>query len=103
GKYGGCPLSWAGVFVPVGREKVNWTTGPREAGLGHDSARRSFGFRDLGAPCLSIRLERRNRTARASRAGLRPARPHCAQEGKDRGPLPLANHPLSFRTRCARK
>ena len=39
----------------VGREKVNWAEGPREAGLGHDSARRFFGFRDLGAPSLCIR------------------------------------------------
>ena len=44
------PIVMDGVFVPVGREKVNWTEGPREAGLGHDSARRFFGFHDLGAP-----------------------------------------------------
>ena len=28
-----------GVLRLVGREKVNWAAGPREAGLGHDSAR----------------------------------------------------------------
>ncbi len=31
---------------------------------------------------VRIRLARRDGTARASRAGLRPARPHCAQEGE---------------------
>ena len=31
---------------------------------------------------VRIRLVRRNACARASRAGLRPTRPHCAQEGE---------------------
>ena len=35
---------------PVGREKVNWAEGPREAGLGYDSARHFFGLHDFGAP-----------------------------------------------------
>ena len=82
----------ARVNHPVGREKVNWTAGPREAGLGHDSARHSIG----------IRLERRNQTARALRAGTRPARPHCAQEGRHLRFLPSCESPLFPSGRAAR-
>ena len=77
---------------PVGREKVNWTAGPREAGLGHDSARHSIG----------IRLVRRNVCARASRAGLRPARPHCGQEGDNLRFSPSCQSPTFPSGRAAR-
>ena len=77
---------------PVGREKVNWTAGPREAGLGHDSARHSIG----------IRLVRRNVCARASRAGLRPTRPHCGQEGDNLRFSPSCQSPSFPSGRAAR-
>ena len=34
---------------------------------------------------------------------MRPARPHCGQEGGNQGFPLLVNQPLSFRARCARK
>ena len=34
---------------------------------------------------------------------MRPARPHCGQEGGNQGFPLLVNHPPSFRARCARK
>ena len=37
-----------GVLRLVGREKVNWAEGPREAGLGHDSARHPCVFAPSG-------------------------------------------------------
>ena len=53
---------------------------------------------------VRIRLERRDGTARAPRAGTQPARPHCAQEGRHLRFLPSCESPLfPFRTRYARK
>ena len=65
----------------VGREKVNCRAAAREAGLGHD----------LGAPCMP------------NHNGIFAAMRRRHTRGETRSFSPLANHPVSFRTRCARK
>ena len=79
------PIVMDGVFVPVGREKVNWTEGPREAGLGHD----------LGAPSCVF--------ARQGEGVPAPDGPGRGLRGRTAGKrettcgfLPLVNRPLSL-------
>ena len=67
------PIVMDGVFVPVGREKVNWTEGPREAGLGHD----------LGAPsCVFARQGEGGPAHRGLVCGLRGRTAHKRERTK---------------------